>query len=407
MKITEIKTFLMHAGPVAAEQLGSISPAQWNLRNWCFVKVVTDEGITGIGEGSGWPRVVETAVRDLALVLVGEDPTDIARLWSKMHQAVMGHGLTGTVGAGAMTAIDMALWDIKGKALNTPVWNLLGGAVRKRIRVYAHAKGAQRALELKARGITAIKTGGVANPVQLVDEIRTAVGDEMDIMVDSHGPPWFTPKDAILIGKALEPYNLLFYEDPIAPENISGYRRIRDAVNIPIACGERQATIWGERELIEQELVDVIQPDTGRAGGITQMMKIAAMAEAHYITMAPHSGSLGPVAEYAALHVLAAIPNALILERIEDDVPVRYQVIQPHPPTVDGYIDIPTAPGLGVDIDEAVVAANPSVGNVSIPGSAEDPACEPGTYAEYPYFQHRFRRAKTMGVLANKFQGTK
>ena len=151
----------------------------------------------------------------------------------------------------------------------------------------------------------------------------------MDITIDLHGPPWLTPADAAQVGRALEPYDLLFVEDPIAPENLDGYRRIRDAAHVPLAAGERMATIFGERELIERELVDVIQPDTGRAGGITQMRKIAAMAEAHHIMMAPHSGSLGPVAEYAALHLLAAIPNALMLERIEDDWPGRAQTVMP------------------------------------------------------------------------------
>ena len=146
-------------------------------------------------------------------------------------------------------------------------------------------------------------------------------GDEMDIMVDAHGPPWFTTKDAIIVGKGLEPYNLLFYEDPVPPENTAALRRVQENVDIPIAAGERHSHIWGVREIIEDEIVDVVQPDSGRIGGITQLKKIAALAEAHYINVAPHSGSLGPVAEYAAIHILASIANALILERLEDDVP--------------------------------------------------------------------------------------
>jgi galactonate dehydratase len=140
----------------------------------------------------------------------------------------------------------------------------------------------------------------------------------------------------------------------------------------------------------------VIQPDTGRIGGISQMMKIAAMAEAHYISVAPHSGSLGPVAEYAAIHILAAIPNALILERVHDDVPVRYEITQPHLPTVDGYIEVPNLPGLGVDIDEDIVNAHPSHGNSSTPGTPNDGSYEPGTYDEHLYVQTRYRRQFTM-----------
>ena len=396
MKITDIKTFLMMAGSPALKQSTS-----WSKRNWCFVKVYTDEGITGLGEGSGWPRVVETAINDLKPIVIGEDPMNIERIWQKMLVSTMGAGMTGTPGSGSMNAIDMALWDIKGKALNTPVWNLLGGKVRDRIRAYGHAKTPERALELKERGLTAVKTGGVHRTVEKVDGIRKAVGDEMDIMVDAHGPPWFTTKDAIVIGKALEPYKLLFYEDPVPPDNIEALQRVQDNVDIPIAAGERHSHIWGVRQLIEREIVDVVQPDTGRIGGISQMMKIAAMAEAHYITVAPHSGSLGPVAEYAAIHVLAAIPNALILERVHDDVPVRYDVTLPHIETTDGHIQVPDRPGLGVDIDEDVVLAHPSKGNTSRPGSEGDGAYESGTFDEHVYVQSRYRRQKTMGTSVN------
>lgn len=381
MKITDVKTFLMSGG-------GS--------RNWCFVKIYTDEGITGIGEGSGWPRVVQTGVQDLAPILVGEDPMHIERLWQKMMVGMMGHGMTGTPGSGSINALDMALWDIKGKALNTPVWNLLGGKMRDRIRTYAHAHSPERALELKERGITGVKTGGVYRTADIVESIRKAVGDEMDIMVDAHGPPWFTAKDAILVGKSLEPYNLLFYEDPVPPENTEALRRVQDNVDIPIAAGERHSHIWGVREIIEDELVDVVQPDSGRIGGISQLKKVAAMAEAHYINVAPHSGSLGPVAEYAAIHVLAAIPNALILERLEDDVPQRYEVIQPHLPTVDGYITVPDKPGLGVDIDEDVVASYPSEGNIARGADPENGHYEPGTYYEHVYYQTRYRRQQEL-----------
>jgi len=382
----------------APESTGSSS---WSARNWCFLKVYTDEGIVGIGEGSGWPRVVQTAIEDLKPVVVGEDPVNIERIWQKMLVSTMGNGMTGTPGSGAMNAVDMALWDIKGKTLDTPVWNLLGGKVRDRVRAYGHADTPERALELKQQGLTAVKTGGVHRTVEKVEAIRKVVGDEMDIMVDAHGPPWFTTKDAIIVGKALEPYNLLFYEDPVPPDNIEALQRVQDNVNIPIAAGERHSHIWGVRQLIEREIVDVVQPDTGRIGGISQMMKIAAMAEAHYITVAPHSGSLGPIAEYAAIHVLAAIPNALILERVHDDVPVRYEVTLPNIETVDGHIEVPDRPGLGVDIDEDVALAHPSRGNTSTPGYEGDGSYEPGTFDEHVYVQSRYRRQKTLGSSEN------
>ena len=402
MRITEIKTFLMQAqfppedAYATADRSGPAGRAasQSGSRNWLFVKVYTDAGITGVGECSGWPRVVERAVQDLSALLVGEDPGNIERLWQKLFSAMMGHGMTGVVGAGALSGIDMALWDIKGKALGTPVWNLLGGKVRERIRVYGHANTPAVALSLKARGITAVKTGGVARIVEKVDAIRRAVGDDMDIMVDLHGPPWMTTKDAIVTGRALEPYDLLFYEDPVAPEHIDSLARIQDHVAIPLAAGERFATVWGLRPLIEGELVDVVQPDTGRAGGVSQLMKIAAMAEAHHITMAPHSGSLGPIAEVAALHVLAAIPNTLILERLEDDWAGRYEVTDPVPRTVDGHLAVPDRPGLGIDIVEEAVARYPSIKNVAVSGSPDNGAYEAGTFDEQVYFQTRFHRRR-------------
>jgi galactonate dehydratase len=406
LKITGIRTLLMQVdapnlkGWASDGSFGTRAGKQGltGTRNWLFVKVETDEGIVGIGECSGWPRVVRTAVDDLASILIGEDPTHIERLWQKMMCAIMGHGMTGTVGGGAMTGIDMALWDIKGKALNTPVWNLLGGKLRDRIRIYAHANTPEKALELKARGITALKCGGVADPVRKFASLREAVGPELDLAIDLHGPPWLSPADAVQVARALEPHRPFFVEDPVAPENLEGYRRIRAASDVPLAGGERMATIWGLRELIEDELVDVIQPDTGRAGGITQMKKIAAMAEAHHIMMAPHSGSLGPVAEYAALHILAAIPNALILERIEDDWEGRAKTVIPHPVQKDGYLAVPDKPGLGVDIDEDFVAKFPSECNVSHPGNSSSGAYAEGTFDERVYVQTRMKRGRYLGM---------
>ena len=398
MKITEIRTYLMHVGsrPPAPTDDGPLSVTEGDFagsRNWLFVKVFTDEGIYGVGECSGWPKVIETAVNDLAHVLVGEDPGDIDRLWQKMLKSLMGHGMTGTVGGGAMTGIEMALWDIKGKALGQPVWNLLGGRFRDRIRVYGHARTKGRADELLGLGYAAMKlpmTG--QGDIDRVYMLREHVGPDVDLMLDAHGPSWMTTQDAITFGRALEDADLLFYEDPVAPENLDALARIRDAVDVPLAAGERVSTIWGILPYIERDLVDVIQPDTGRAGGITQMRKMAAMAESHFITMAPHSGSLGPVAEFAALHVMATIPNALMLERLEFDWVGRDEVITPAPKVVDGHIAVPTAPGLGVDIVEDEIVKYPSRFNVR----NDEGVYEPGTHAESTYFQARLRRASSL-----------
>ena len=374
MKITDIQTFLMHANVP--------NSAGWRARNWLFIKVHTDEGIYGVGEGSGWPRVVETAVRDLTPILIGENPLEIEKIWQKMFLAMMGHGMTGVVGGGAMTAIEMALWDIQGKALNLPVAVLLGGKLRDRIRLYTHAHSAAKAREYVDRGFGAIKPGGVTDPLRKVAEIRREVGDNVDLMVDIHGPPWLTTKDAIRMGQALEEFDLLFYEDPTAPENIESIARVAAHVNLPIAAGERHASIWSVRELIEREIIDVVQPDTGRAGGLLQMKKMAALAEAHYCTFAPHDGSLGPVAEIAAVHLCATLPNFLILEHLEADVPQRYEVMQPQPTIVDGYMLVPEGPGLGIDIVEEAIAHYPSDGNIT-----------PPQLDEYTYFRAREQRA--------------
>ncbi|MEO1016987.1 MAG: mandelate racemase/muconate lactonizing enzyme family protein [Pseudomonadota bacterium] len=389
MKITEIKTWCVQVptkdDPFKVE------------RAWCFIKILTDEGVYGVGEGSGWPRVIETAVKDLSNLLIGEDPAHIDRLWHRCYLGFMGHGQIGTVGGGALTAIEMALWDIKGKVLGQPVWNLLGGKFRDAIPAYCHAKTpevAQKHIDLGYRAFKCSATGVI--DIDKIAALREYIGPDRDLMTDVHGPSWMTVADAVHLGRALEPYDLLFYEDPIAPENLDGYRRIRDAVDIPLAAGERVATLWGIRPLIEDELVDVIQPDTGRAGGILQMRKMAAMAEAHYITMAPHSGSLGPLADFAALHVMASIPNALMMERVEFQWVGRYQVITPELKIVDGKLPVPDAPGLGVDLVEEELDKYPVSKNVrSVPGD-DGWAFNPGTADENVYFQTRFRRRRVL-----------
>lgn len=401
MKITGVRTFLMQAGPSSSGKPArpglpggeAGQPKLPGSRNWLFVKIETDAGITGIGECSGWPLVIQRAIEDLATLLLGEDPAHIERIQQKLIVAMMGHGMLGTVGGGALTGIDMALWDIKGKVLGAPVWSLLGGKVRDRVQIYTHANNAEFAVAAKEQGFKAIKCSGLEDPVRKVAKLRDAVGSDLDIAVDMHGPPWWTPVDAARIARALEAYDILWLEDPIAPDNLDGYRRIRDTAAVPLAAGERVSGIFGERELIERELVDIIQPDTGRAGGITQMKKIAAMAEAHHIMVAPHSGSLGPVAEYAALHLMAAIPNALMIERMETDWEGRRDTIVPHPEQSDGFLAVPGVPGLGCDINEEFVSRHPSQGNLSMPARLPSDAEELGGQGPL-YVQTRMQRGK-------------
>jgi galactonate dehydratase len=394
MKITDVRTHLMQAGaPPHTGWTGTGKSALSASRNWLFVTVHTDDGLVGTGEGSGWPRVVAAAVDDLRQLLIGENPADIERLSQKLRVAMMGHGQTGVVGSGAIAAIDIALWDLKAQRLATPVVDLLGGATRTMVPYYVHAANADTAREAVKRGIRALKLGGLPGIVDRAHEIRDAVGPDIDLMVDLHGPPWLTAADAVAIGRALEPLNLLFLEEPVAPDNLDGWRLVRDKVALPLAGGERLGTLHEMRALIDGRLVDVLQPDSGRFGGLTQMKKLAGLAEAHGLMIAPHSGSLGPVAEFAAVHLLASIPNALILERLEPDWSRRADAILGELEISEGKVLVPQGLGLGVRINEAFVAAHPSSCNSAIAGGGWNE----GTAGESVYMQARRGRARLSG----------
>jgi galactonate dehydratase len=395
MKITDVRCHLMQAGaPPHTGWSASGKSALAGSRNWLFVTVHTDAGLVGTGEGSGWPRVVAAAVDDLRHLLLGEDPSQIERIAQKLRVATMGHGQLGVVGMGAMAAIDTALWDIKGQALGTTVANLMGGVTRPRIPYYTHAANVETALAAVARGVRGVKVGGLVDVVERAHAVRAAIGPDIDLMVDLHGPPWLTAADAIAIGRALEPLNLLFLEEPVAPDNLDAWRRVRESVALPLAGGERLATLSDFRPFIEERLLDVLQPDTGRFGGLTPMRKLAGMAEAHGLLVAPHSGSLGPVAEVAAVHLMATVPNALVLERMDPDWPGRAQVTCTTLGIDAGHLLLPEGPGLGVQIDEAFVAAHPSQRNT---GAAKG-GWNAGTEEQFAYLQARQPRA----ILTNK-----
>lgn len=367
MKITAIECHLMQAGaPPHTGWSATGTSALAASRNWLFVTVHTDAGLVGTGEGSGWPRVVRSAIEDLAPLLLGEPAFDIERLGQKLRVAMMGHGQTGVVGMGALAAIDMALWDLKGQALGASVAQLLGGHVRTRIPYYCHVADAAQAQAAVARGVKALKVGGRAGVVDRAFAVRAAVGPDIDLMVDLHGPPWSSAADAVAVGRALEPLDLLFLEEPVAPDDIDGWKRVRDGVALPLAGGERLATLADMQRFIEARLLDVLQPDTGRFGGLTQMRKLAGLCEAHGLVIAPHSGSLGPVAEFAAVHFMAATPNVLVLERMEPDWPGRDTVVTSRLAVCDGTVAVPERPGLGVALDLAAVQAHPSQRNCAI-----------------------------------------
>jgi galactonate dehydratase len=397
MRITSITPYAMQAGAPGETSWSAKGMSMAGSRHWCFVRIETDEGVHGVGEGSGWPLVVAAAIADLAPVLIGEDARNIDRLWHRMFVAQMGHGQTGVIGAGAIGAIDMALWDLNAKALGVPLWRMLGGQFRDRVRAYVHASSLETAQSAIAQGFTALKTGNVLDAAQKVAAFREALDPAIDIAVDLHGPPWLTAPDAIAVAEALAPHRLLFLEEPVPPEDLDGLRRVRAATDLPLAAGERLSLLWGYRRLIDEHLVDIIQPDTGRVGGITQLRKIAALAEAHHIQVAPHSGTLGPVAEYAAIHFLASIPNGMIHERFLTDWPGRQAAISQPLEVEDGNILVPDRPGLGVDLNLDFIAAHPPGHNVQAGGANYLASYEPGTADERLYVQPRRGRAARFG----------
>ncbi|MBI2190851.1 MAG: galactonate dehydratase [Planctomycetes bacterium] len=332
-------------------------------RSYVFVKVMTDEGIHGWGEGTleSQETSVVSAIEHLSGYIIDRDPTRVEFLWQSMRRHGFWRG--GVVINSAMSAIEQALWDITGKAFGQPVYRLLGGACRDRIRCYCHG-AAPHVREIMGRGWKAIKTGAggygkdgrfheetvIADTVANIAGMREAGGDSLAILVDCHGR--FRPALALRLIRALEPYRLFFLEEPVPPDNVEAYRRISECGSpMDIATGERLFTRWGFRTLIEEQYVDVIQPDVTHCGGISELRKIAAMAEIYHIQVAPHNPN-GPLCTAASVHVAASLPNFNILE-YHDSGPLRDEIqVGPAMKPVEGYIELPTRPGLGVELDE-------------------------------------------------------
>ena len=318
------------------------------MRNWVFVKVETDTpGLVGWGEASlEWKtRAVAGAVEDLKPFLLGEDPTRIEHIYQKLYRQPFFR--PGVIGLSAISGIEMACWDILGKHLGVPVYKLLGGAVRDRVRMYTHLGGGEMssvyesfdatrvidlAFQVVGAGYTAVKVVFVPYSEPLVDAptvkkfgavmamLRKAVGDRIDIMVDFHGRTW--PAVAIEYINAIAEYRPFFVEEPVPPENIDALAEVRRAVRVPIATGERLVTRHQFREVFEKQAAHVVQPDLCHCGGLLEARKIAAMAETYYVGVAPHN-PLGPVANAAALHFALSTPNFLIQEDMLTDVPWR------------------------------------------------------------------------------------
>jgi galactonate dehydratase len=336
-----------------------------------LVKITTDTGISGWGETTleGKPASVVAAVEELAQYFVGKDPLRIEHHWQHVYRSAFFRG--GNVLMTALSGIDQALWDISGKHYGVPTHALLGGAVRDRIRVYAHwgigslsdeGKTAARArldMLLKQGGYTAFKSGPGGKwrghePPSVIDDfveraylMREWVGPEVELAFDFHGK--MTPALAVEVCHEIKGMRPMFVEEPIPQENVDALKQVADKVPFPIATGERLLTRWGFREVIEKQAAAYLQPDTSHAGGITELKKIANMAEVYYQHILPHC-AIGPVAFSASMQVDAVVPNFLAQEQIDqglgaglfvDDWVVR-----------DGHIDLPTKPGLGFEIDE-------------------------------------------------------
>ena len=333
---------------------------------WLFLKLETDEGIIGYGEPilEGKARTVEMAVREFFEYLKGKDPRRIEHHWQAMYRWSFYRG--GPIIMSAISGIEQALWDILGKYLGQPIYQLLGGAVRDKIKLYAGVGGetpeecVENAEKRIKEGFKAIKMAPfdatriidtprkIKDAVEKVAAVRDAVGDDIDIGIDCHGR--LSPSMAILAAKALEPYHPMFLEEPCLPENVDAMVRVARSTSIPIATGERLFTRWGFREVLEKQAASILQPDLCHAGGIFECRKIAAMAEIYYAAIAPHN-PLGPIALAACLQLDACTPNFLIQEHatLGEGYLKRPFKIE------DGYVRVPSEPGLGIELDEDAV----------------------------------------------------
>ena len=349
-------------------------------RDWMFVRVDTDEaGLFGWGESSlGWhTRAVCGAVEDLAPLIVGQDPRAIERLWQTMTRAPYFRG--GAVVTSAIAGIDQALWDIKAKALGVPLFELLGGPVRDRVRTYVNLGSelggdardpqawADAAREARKDGFDAMKVYPAvpARPLEgtaflretetLVAVVREAAGEHADVMLDLHGRT--SPSTAIQLGRALEPYRPWWLEEPCQPGIADALAEVARAIPIPVAAGERLVERSAFAELLAKRACAIIQPNVCYCGGVSEFRRIAALAETALVPVAPHNPN-GPIGTMVSVHLALALANVPILELVRGDVAWRDEIVDDPLVTTDGYVDPPTRPGIGVELVEEVAAAH-------------------------------------------------
>ncbi len=342
---------------------------------WVFVRVETRDGIVGWGEGTNYPgvRPIATAVTTLSSVVVGRSAWDIEAIWQRMYRFLYYNGMGGVVLA-AISGIDMALYDVVGKALGVPLYKLLGGRVHETLRTYANgwtegldptpAAYAERTRQLVARGYTGCKLdpffvtpmnrevtqSDLRLAAAIVGAIREAGGPDYDIAIDVHAR-WDT-KSTLEILQALEPFRLFFYEEAVPPENVAAMAEVQRSTKTPLATGERIFGRHGFRELLERQAVRIIQPDLARTGGVTEARKIAAMADTYYVPVAPHNPN-GPLCTLASMHLCFAIPNFLVLEYFEQDEPIFEDLVPGGLTRGPGGVSPTTGPGLGANVTDA------------------------------------------------------
>ena len=361
MKVTDIKTFVVDCFRT----------------NWVFVKVYTDEGVSGVGEATleYKEKALLGAVEHIKEYLVGKNPFEIEKHWHRIYRDAYWRG--GAVLMSALSAVEMALWDILGKALGVPVYQLLGGKVHDEVRIYVNGwfSGAktpkefgQKAKIAVERGVTAMKWDpfgksylNISNKdlntaIECIGEVRDAVGSDVDLLIEGHGR--FNIPTAVKIAKEIECFKPMFFEEPIPPDNLDALREVKDKSPVAISAGERLYTRWDYLPMFEKRACDYIQPDISHAGGILELKKIAAEAECRYIPFAPHNPS-GPVANAATLQLAAACPNFEILEIMYSDVEWRKDVTDEALEYKDGFIKIPEKAGLGIEINEEECLKHP------------------------------------------------
>lgn len=367
MKITSVEAIILR-------QPGMDTSIADGSQDALIVRVHTDAGITGIGEVDSQPNVIKAIIdapashanaAGLGGLLIGEDPMEIDRLWQKMFQRSIYYGRRGAA-IHAISGIDLALWDIRGKALGLPVYQLLGGPHRTTFRCYASTLMPDKpdetrrvVSELCEKGFTAIKLGwgpfgrDADLDVALVAAARQAAGDDIDLMFDI-GNGWSSADHAIRQVRRFEEHYPYWVEEPFMPDDIEAYAKLADTVETRIAAGEEDVTRWGFRDLIERGRVDVVQPDVTRAGGISECLRIAQLASMHDKEIVTHSWSTG-IIKAASLHFLAAIPRSNLFEYCVQETALNQALTKERFPLQDGYVSVPSGPGLGIEIDDDVV----------------------------------------------------